>query len=178
MNKLLIDTVRSPLRHIAAATLVVLSAGLAVSALAARTPSPSPARGEQCINWPCKDGDPNCTQTFKDSVAQVFTDLINKASDGTQQGAELRQQLLDPNHCWRTAHDIVRARLKDIVPFGPEHTVIFYEPESYDSVQASPSGPVFPAPNHCIHILYLDKPKAGVTRGSFHDNLMCCYKPW
>jgi hypothetical protein len=96
--------------------------------------------------------------------------------------------VLNPHNCWRKAHNIVTDRLKDIVPFGIEHTVIFYIPEGNDSVKATPS--VFPAPNHCLHILYLPEvtatptPSPGSAQSSvqanrnFHDNLMCCYKPW
>src|SRR5262249_26882130 len=113
-------------------------------------------------------------------------DLMNAASTGDAAGDKLRGQLLDPANCWKQAHDLVEGKLKNIVPFGFEHTVIFYEPENCVDAPFLKSGvPKYPN-NHCLHILYLPErgtatvDAQGLVHGpaQFGQNLKCCYQPW
>jgi hypothetical protein len=114
----------------------------------------------------------------------VFEKLLDDASTGIEPGNTLRDDLQDPDSCYRKAHNEVKQRLRRIgVPFGNEHFVMFYEPEEPYNPDDDGICPVTAYPNnHCTHIFYLPEKatekKVDTRKAVFDVYLKCCYQPW
>ena len=190
MNSLLIQSNTKHLYLIMILMVTLVGAGFAPGPLLAQssTPTCTPVPKDACKDWPCKDGD---SQTVCDGkradVARVLVDLLNEASKSDETGKQLRNDLLCPTNNFQLAHEAIRKKLDTVnVKFGPEHQVIFYEPEYKfnENGEGVSFGSTYPA-NHCIHIFALpepgtDLPHNGVEqiRKSMNLHFKCCYKPW
>jgi hypothetical protein len=111
----------------------------------------------------------------------VFTDLIDEASKGPQ-SQPFRDMLVDKKNGYGNARSEVRRRLPNGVPFGDEHTVVFYVPEKPTGNAGVPGTMANYPNNHCVHVFYLpDMPpvtQPTPTPAVFENQLMCCYQPW
>jgi hypothetical protein len=196
MNNLLIQPITKHLHPIMILTVTLVGAGFAPGPLLAQSPTPTctPVPRKACEKWPCKGSDSvTVCDDKRDKVKEVFVTLLNEASDGTPHGKQLRKDLLCPKDGYQLAHKEVETRLGKIlaplgpVPFGPEHNVMFYEPEkSFDETGGNISfNPKYPD-KHCIHIFGLKEEgtpplpnnNPDETSDSFNLHLKCCYKPW
>jgi hypothetical protein len=163
--------IRKYLLQTASSALVLLAAVLAISALTAQSPSPTPPckkRGE-CKDWPTTDEQPK------------FEAAFDKALIDSRTNKDLRCNLLKSPASAKSAVEAILARLypHQNIKFPPKVEIRFYEPEQ----PVSPTMNLTSAPNypndHCLGVFYLpEEGTAAATTPSFRENLMCCYKPW
>jgi len=180
MSKRSVHTNKRLIARIAGTVFAILGIAFAVTGLMAPRPTPTPSAtpSSQCKNWPpCNPG--NCDDV-RDRVKKVFTGLIDEASKGPQSQA-FRDKLTDKQNGYNNARLEVRGRLSPI-PFGDEHTVIFYVSENPTGNFGMPGTMQDYPNNHCVHVFYLpDMPTAAQptpTPAVFESQLMCCYQPW
>jgi hypothetical protein len=170
MNKPSIN-IRKYLARAASSALVMLAAVLAISALTAQSPSPTPCkkRGES-KDWPTNDEQPKFEAAFDKAL------IDSKTNKG------LRCKLLKSPASAKTAVEKILDGLypgQKKVRFPEKVEIRFYEPEEPVSLTMNlTSAPNYPN-DHCLAVFYLpEEGTAAAKEPSFRDNLMCCYKPW
>jgi hypothetical protein len=184
MTKRLIMTNTKLSLRIAGALFATLGGLMALFALTAQTPTPSPLPSGQCKDWPpCRAQVPGDCDQVHEKVKKVFTDLMDEASKNETPSRNLRKKLIDKANGYEKAKTEVRGRLQRInIPFGNEHTVIFYIPELRLNNPGEPGTMAKYPNNHCIHVFHLPDVPTSATEPAitsvFKEHLMCCYQPW